>query len=322
MFRHVRLALIGTLLTALAAVVSAQPGPPASFPPLDPAGCVQKAQRILIIDMKSGWWSGDGGDFHTELLSRMIKDCPLVEVEYVFLQFIDPASGLPGFSGVLGFLDHYPARPGTTNGGFLNLDAFPSRPWAEYQQVWLLSGGDHDPVDVPTTNAFFTDKIVGAMAAPVAPGQPVPGLFIGGGLGHRDHANGLLAAIQLPEAFQTHVTELVVPSAAAGDIKVLSRVRRGGELSATHPLFEGLETLADRLTVEGTEVNSDFLLAASDPFQVVGRNTQGEPAIAVRETEARRVLIDAGVSRTYAAHLPEDTQTYRYLHNIIKYLAR
>jgi hypothetical protein len=45
--------------------------------------------------MKSGWWSGDGGDFHNALLPRIVKDCTKVEIEYYFLQYIDPA-GAPG----------------------------------------------------------------------------------------------------------------------------------------------------------------------------------------------------------------------------------
>ena len=47
--------------------------------PRRPAACVAKPQRLLIIDMKSGWWSGDGDEFHNLLLPRIVKDCPQIE---------------------------------------------------------------------------------------------------------------------------------------------------------------------------------------------------------------------------------------------------
>lgn len=103
-------ALLAILVALLhAPSLWAQTLPAVDFPPFDPAACVAKPQRLLIIDMKSGWWSGDGGDFHDLLLPRIVRDCARVEIEYHFLQFIDPASfpgplppGVP--IGVTGFL--------------------------------------------------------------------------------------------------------------------------------------------------------------------------------------------------------------------------
>ena len=67
--------------------------------------------------MKSGWWSGDGGDFRKLLLPRIVKDCVQVEIEYDFLQYIDPAL-VPGAAfppGVpidsAGFLSFFPQKP-------------------------------------------------------------------------------------------------------------------------------------------------------------------------------------------------------------------
>ncbi|HEX8029350.1 MAG TPA: hypothetical protein VF491_12845, partial [Vicinamibacterales bacterium] len=138
--------------------------PSVTFPPLDPAACVAKPQRLLIIDMKSGWWSGDGGEFHNVLLPRIVKDCGQIEIEYYFLQYLNPALSdgppIPGVPlGVVGFVSFYPEKPGITNGNFMVEANFPSRPWNDYQQVWLLSGGDHDPTDVPTTDPFFANLL-------------------------------------------------------------------------------------------------------------------------------------------------------------------
>jgi len=41
------------------------------------------------------------------------------------------------------------------NDGVMVEANFPSRPWNEYTQVWLLSGSNQDKTDVPTDHEFF-----------------------------------------------------------------------------------------------------------------------------------------------------------------------
>jgi hypothetical protein len=332
MWRVKTIVLASLVVLFCASPLRAQFIPPTKieFPPFDAANCVQKAQHILVIDMKSGWWSGDGGELHHQILARLVKDCPLIDVDYYFLQFIDlegaPPVPIPGFeTGVVGFQSFYPKREGIENDSLMVKSEFPRRPWNEYHQIWLLSGGDHDPTDVPTKDEFFVKMLTDLTKPPTAtPGQPepkVPGLFIGAGLNHHDHANKLLAKLEMREVFQSHTDELLVPHAFPDNVEVLSRVRRGAELQE-HALFEGLEALPDRMRVEGLDTDADFMPTADNPFRVIGQNSQGEPSIGVKETETRRFVVDAGVSRFYALFLPTEQQTYRYLHNIIKFLAR
>ncbi len=321
---RVFLTVIFTLLH-LAAFAGQTPG--VTFPPFDPAACVAKPQRLLIIDMKSGWWSGDGGDFHDLLLPRIVKDCKQVEIEYYFLQYLDPAMSpgplVPGVPlGVVGFLSFYPEKPGVANGGLMVEANFPSRPWNDYQQVWLLSGGDHDPSDVPTGNAFFLNLLTKFRTPAAATSPSLPSIFLGAGLGHHDHANLVFRTLELPELFQSHVTELLTPRPGDGSqVEVFSRARVGDSLT-THAVFEGLASIADRIDIAGTECETDFLPVANHPFQIVGRNRLNEPSIAVRETETRRWVVDAGVTRYYSLLDPTERDTYRFLQNTIKWLAR
>jgi hypothetical protein len=44
-------------------------------------------------------------------------------------------------SGILSF---YPPRAGVNNDSFWNEANFPTRPWNDYNQVWLLSGDDEN----------------------------------------------------------------------------------------------------------------------------------------------------------------------------------
>ena len=319
------LALLPAIFVFLQATsVWAQTPPAVTFPPFDPAACVGKPQRLLIIDMKSGWWSGDGDWFHNQLLPRVVRDCTQIEIEYYFLQFIDPAGApvVPGVPfGAVGFLAFYPARPGIANDSLMVPENFPSRPWNEYHQVWLLSGGDHDPTDIPTAHQFFQD-LVAKFRTPAAPSQSVPSLFLAGGIGHRDHANRVLRALDLPEMFQSHITDLVTPRLSeASEIRVVSRARVGDQLTA-HALFEVITSIVDRIDFDGIECETDFLLTANHPFQIIGRNRLGEPSIAVRETETRRLVLDTGMTRYYSLVSPTESDTYRYVQNTIKWLAR
>ncbi|MGH9662135.1 MAG: hypothetical protein ACRD96_26535 [Bryobacteraceae bacterium] len=323
---------VGRILFVIAAAVlasaTAWAQSPIVFPPFDAAACVAKPQRLLILDMKSGWWSGDGHEFHDLLLERVVKDCPLIDVEYYFIQHIDgteipvPIPGIiPGILGVQGILSFYPQRPGVDNGLGWSEANFPNRPWNEYTQVWLLAGDDEDDTDVPTTHEFFLSLLTKFATPPTTPAQS-PGYFIGTGVAHHDHANKVLARLQMPELFQTHLEALDNPSVGDGSgVESLSRVRVGAGLVA-HALFDGVESIVDRVMISGQEFDSDFLLTANNPFQVVGRNGRGEPAIAVREAETRRFVIDTGMQRFYSLFSPAETHTYRYLQNIIKYLAR
>jgi len=322
-----------TLLSAIvvflqATAAHAQPLPVVEYPPFDVAACVAKPQRLLIIDMKSGWWSGDGGEFHNSLLPRIVKDCKQVEIEYYFLQFVQiglpPGTpAIPGFpNGATGFLSFYPEKPGVTNEQLMVPENFPSRPWNEYQQVWLLSGGDHDPTDVPTSDVFFQNMLAKFRTPAATPGGSVPSLFIAVGIGHHDHANNVLRTFELPELFQSHVTELITPRFGDGSqVTVFSRARVGEGLTA-HAIFEGVSSIADRVDIARDECDTDFMPAANNPFQIVGKNRLGEPSIAVRETEDRRWMLDTGMTRYYSVFDPAERDTYRFLQNTIKWLAK
>ncbi len=324
------LALLPAIIVFLQATsVWAQTPPAIDFPPFDAAACVAKPQRLLIIDMKSGWWSGDGGNFHKLLLPRIVRDCTQVEIEYYFLQYVDPAlipsiPGLPGVvsTGALGFLSFYPERPGVSNGNLMVPENFPSRPWNEYQQVWLLSGGDHDPSDWPTDHPLFQNLLAKFRTPAANPAQSVPSLFLASGIGHRDHANHVLRTLELPELFESHVTELFTPRLSDGSqVDVLSRARIGDGLT-THPVFDGVGSIADRVNVAGFECDTDFLPVANHPYRTVGRNRLSEPSIAVRETDTRRWVLDAGMTRYYSLLDPTERDTYRFLQNTIKWLAK
>jgi hypothetical protein len=126
----------------------------------------------------------------------------------------------------------------------------------------------------------------------------------------------------MPEMFQSHVTELITPTLGDGsEVEVMSRARVGESLT-THAIFEGVASIADRIDISGESFDADFLPLANHPFQIVGRNRLGEPSIAVHESSTRRWVLDAGMPRYYSLLDPAERDTYRYLQNAIKWLAR
>ena len=102
---------------------------------------------------------------------------------------------------------------------------------------------------------------------------------------------------------------------------MFSRARVGEGLTA-HAIFEGVGSIADRVDIALEECDTDFMPVANNPFQIVGRNRLGEPSIAVRETEDRRWILDTGMTRYYSLFDPAERDTYRFLQNTIKWLAK
>ena len=108
-----------------------------------------------------------------------------------------------------------------------------------HQQVWLLSGGDHDPSDVPTNTPFFQNLLAKFNTPASDLPDPFQVSFSLPALAIEIHANHVLRALELPEMFQSHVTDLITPR--PGDfsgVEVFSRSRMGEGLT-THAVFEG-----------------------------------------------------------------------------------
>ncbi|MBF0442277.1 MAG: hypothetical protein HQK54_10250, partial [Oligoflexales bacterium] len=120
----------------------------------EPASC-QYPQKILILDFCSGWWAGeDGGDMYLTIVDILNQSCGNGKTSAEF-HHITIKSGYPFYSG---------------------------KSLAEYNQLWILSGGNSDDEDIPTTNPIF-QKFVDEIAASQA------SLFLGGGVDYIDSVN-------------------------------------------------------------------------------------------------------------------------------------
>src|SRR5437899_2801705 len=65
--------------------------------------CPSKAQKILVIDLKSGWWQGDGGDTHEIITKHLSDHCGNVKLEYRHSTYGGGGYGSGGGFGFGGF---------------------------------------------------------------------------------------------------------------------------------------------------------------------------------------------------------------------------
>jgi len=266
-----------------------------------PKDCPDHLQEILVLDLKSGWWAGDAGDFFTTLLNGLTEPCG--------------NSFRFEFHHVLETSNTYQVFPGgdIRAGSILDVDQLAlKKNWGEYSQIWVLSGSAGDPYDMRVSNPVFQGVIAKIREAQVP-------LFLGSGNGNLTHVNALLGGMGSPSRFATTLPEGPVVD-ATGSVLVVSRLKAGAELKA-HVLFSrGISTIVDAVQTGGTMMRSDYLQIGSD-FTSVGDYSGTKSGIAVRLGEGPRIVLDSGLQRFYATKNSEENDTLKYLQNIAVYLS-
>jgi len=287
------------------------------FPPVNDIHCPPVAQEILVLDFRSGWWSGGGGgSFHEVALPAMVEVCPDIAVEYHHFE--------------VDFRIKCLAAQGTTSGcqnisyqssqlSSAEVEALFEKPqWDDYTQVWILSGSVLDAADVSLSGTLFHHFLDQSQ------GSCIP-VFVGAGDGFIDHGNTVTAELGLGNVFSTVLPmpgffsmEMSMPANSVG---VSTRLHAGAELQP-HVLFSNVESIADVVTNVMATARGDSL-TDSAAYHVIAVDSGGKPAIAVGEIELpgdddRPVVFDAGLQRIYA--IGDDPGTLTYLQNLVQYL--
>lgn len=267
--------------------------------------CPKISQQILVIDLKSGWWAGDGARFFDKIMRGISAPCVgTVEFEYHHILVDDHESGIfPG--GSL-------RRNASTN--FESM--FQRKDWNQYTQIWLLSGSESDSDDLK-----FNDPLLNRITSEIASSKSA--LFLGTGFGSITHARKL-ASVMLPHVvFATSQDEGETLSPDHNGLPIKSILTRGVHL-LEHILFGGVTTLVDEVYENpgggGLVVKSDYLTSTGS-LTVIGRNRISQPIIAVGETDTkRRVVIDTGLQRYYSITQSRGAETLKFIQNILVYL--
>ena len=277
------------------------------------AACPPQNAHILSLDFKSGWWSGDGGDFVNRIVNGLYLHCQgTVALEYHHLVKAKTPTVVGNDSSDI--TNSQLLSPATSiSAGQPNFsDAFADPTWNSYTQIWLLSGSSTDGEDVPITDPFFAQVLTHILASKA-------NLFVGVGFGSISHANVLAQQFGLGLAFATRQPQGNVLNPMAG-VNLISTIS-GAQLQSTSPLFSnGIQSLADEVNVAGVLAHGDDITKLTG-FTVVATDNLNQNTLAVGTIAGRKVVFDADMPRYYAAWSNESDDTMQLLKNIVVYLA-
>jgi hypothetical protein len=293
--------------------VQTTPADAVKYVPPTELGCPSRAQEILILDFRSGWWSGGGGgNYSGTALPAVVSSCPQTSVDYHH------------FETSMHVKCVYKTESG---GGCQNLPAvmtapdvrasFEKKAIGDYTQIWILSGSDEDQSDIHVGDALFKDLVSDTRGACIP-------MLVAAGDGFMTHANTMSKDLGMGDVFTQETkppsffSVQMMPAQAGA---MLSR-----PVLREHLLFKGVDSLVD-------DVKSMFLanahgdsLAASVPapaiYDVIAKDSTGKPAIAVGAAKVsgdsyRPFIFDGGWQRTYVLG---HAGTAQYLKNIVMYL--
>lgn len=279
-------------------------------------GCPKVNQNILILDFKSGWWAGDGGDFFDKILRGISDPClGSVQIEYHhILQKSDNKRVFPSNQPIMtsifgtGFMSPTPNYSTSFNKQSIN----------NYSQVWILSGSDKDPLDMKINDVFFR-SLLNELS------QTKVNLFIGAGFGSITHINAIGNTIGIGSIFSTTQIQGQVLNPLVG-VQILNYLTVGNELKQ-HVLFSNTSKIVDAVKTGG-EIFGTYMNAYSDkignsPYiDIIGKDANGNSIIAVTKPEfPKKVVIDTGLQRFYSIKQQYGQDTLKYLQNIMIYLA-
>lgn len=253
-----------------------------------PTNC--KAQQLLILDLKSGWWAGDGGVFFQDVISRELKlACP---------------EGSPT-------VEYHHITNMTMPAQFYDKD------FSVYTQVWLLSGSSKDIEDIDLATPELLDVFDKIK-------KFKPRVFLGAGFGSVDHANVLARALFNADAFATeNNTGGVVSVMSPSDVVVQTRMTPGNSSA----LFAGVTAdLPDQLSIGSQIVSTDEILAHVPGLTVAAQchtfSGRSVPCVATAEAAGVELVLESGLQRFYALYDTKETHLSTYFRNILRWLSR
>lgn len=256
--------------------------------------CPELPQKVLVLDLKSGWWDGDGGDFHVSLLNKVTKDCPTLSVEYHLV--------FAGSQNTVTF-------PGAVKHPF-NIAQFPLEKPSSYQQIWILSGSERDGADIKINSekGRAIEKILKESNA---------NLFLAASMGFVDLGNHFINVLGGTGRFETNEKELQFASQQVFSIESVLEPT----LMTNHPVFQGVTKLPERLKLSVGSVESDGISGTGSVLGAIAKTPEGKIVVASGGIGSRKIVMDAGVHRFYAVFAAEQNDSYQYLLNLFKYLS-
>jgi hypothetical protein len=214
-----------------------------------PAPCAQN-RKILVIDLKSGWFAGDGGDFFKSLTNDNVCNGNIT-IHYVhftkeFTEGNAPIADIAICGN--GSLNSTARRTGKRCTEMKDLRS--------YDQLWLLSGDESDGDDISITSPLF--QSIAQRARELRDANPKAGFYFGGGLGNIHHANALSKAL-FPE---------IAGSDTSKEVGLFSRIP--GNPKGVFPSPEYAKNYARGSLIAGSGSYAGTFLSTEAPFKAFG----------------------------------------------------
>ncbi len=276
--------------------------------------CPGAKQYLLILDFRSGWWTGGGGaTFSSVVMPFLAGTCGGTRIEYHHYEAAQ--MGTPQTQWVCTWDG---PKGSCSSGGFQDvLSSIIEQDWTAFTQFWILSGDREDPSDIGDGDMIYK------LAVDKTADSCTP-FLLGVGDGFITHGNVAANAIGLGgDVFAKDQPAGFFEYFGVG-LAVTSRLTVGKELVAD-PLFNGVPDVADKLSIDfGIKSTQGDRLLANQLVTVIGHDTLGRPQIGVgrvpvANTPGRPFVLDAGLQRYYSLGL-NDMNTGLFLRNIVKYL--
>lgn len=258
-------------------------------------------EQILIIDLKSGWWAGDGGSTFQQFVRDEIEknscDGGVVSVEYHHILKGDPRL--------------------KTTGKFYDKD------FKIYTQVWLLSGSLEDPADIRVEEPKFQEFIQQVKTYK-------PRLFLGAGFGSVDHSNELSRKILWgSDIFKVEIKHGDILTVTQNNVKIVSYAKQ----LVTGNLFAGLSgPIVDVVKVGGeSQWNPEQTAGADEIIMQSGvtalancvtvDQSRTVPCVGVAKNNGFNMVLDSGMPRFYSIQTGNEA-TKQYFRNIVRALSK
>lgn len=281
------------------------------FVPPTTLGCPARAQDLLVLDFRSGWWAGGGGgDYTATVLPLIAGACPQTSVEYHHFEILTHVKCI------------YTEKSG---GGCQSLRplsspediraSFQHGTTGDYTQIWILSGSDQDSSDIPSGDALFKSIMADTNGACIP-------MLVAAGDGFMTHANSIAQDLGIGPVF----TQMTNPPSFFSKTKTATEARSSisGSSMKSHVLFKDVSSIVDQVGSLSRSAHGDAL-ASSAPaptiYDVIAHDGSGKPTIAVGAAKEasgsyRPFIFDAGWQRTYVL----DKGTAQYLKNLVMYM--
>lgn len=303
--------------------------------------CEKKDFKILILDLKSGWFAGDGGDFFKKFVAQECEDSIQIHYMHITTQFAEGNfAQFASYKNVLPCLEHaVPNSKGQLE--FKSLgdpnDVCQLGPISEYNQLWLLSGAEQDPYDLRLAKPLF--QSIKSRATELRKAKPNSGFFLGAGLGNSDHANSLALTV-FSDVFtdtKPFSAQMSTPNTGVGvfpnpkqmlsEFGVEKLIAGDGKQPGTYlstdstfanPLFDFEKKAGRIMTPVDSSYTKTFKLGECFTNPIITKNVTtlatdhcGNKAIATTKIGQHTLFLEGNMGRFYG------TQPGEYFHRII-----